>query len=257
MDTVDAYVRDLRRLELEAVRGFLPAPPKLLLEIGAGSGVQARALHEAGFEVSAIDVKEAGAADLPAFPVQVYDGRRIPFPDAHFDVVYSSHTLEHIAPLDDFQREIQRVLKKDGIAVHVMPSDTWRVWTSVAHYLWAAGRVVEIFRKGGARGRTDETVSDGHGEERLLSRVQRMIFPPRHGERGTFLTEAYFFSGRWWRKVFVRQGWSLQAERPLGLFYTGYCFLGPRLGFAARRCWGSLMGSSSRVYVLRPPRTDR
>jgi SAM-dependent methyltransferase len=46
-----------------------------------------------------------------------------PFPDGHFDVVYSSHTIEHFAPetAEAILRECRRVLKRGGIIRTVVP----------------------------------------------------------------------------------------------------------------------------------------
>lgn len=49
--------------------------------------------------------------------------QRLPFPDNYFDVVYSSHVLEHFSPdtAESLLRECHRVLKKDGILRTVLP----------------------------------------------------------------------------------------------------------------------------------------
>ncbi len=40
-----------------------------------------------------------------------YDGKTIPFPDAHFDSVFSSEVLEHVFNPDEILPEIKRVMK--------------------------------------------------------------------------------------------------------------------------------------------------
>jgi len=47
---------------------------------------------------------------------------------------YSSHMLYHAVDLDAIAGEISRVLRPGGVAVHVLPSASWRFWTTVAHY---------------------------------------------------------------------------------------------------------------------------
>ena len=42
------------------------------------------------------------------------DLRRVPFPDASFDLVYASHVLEHIKEDDEALREIRRILRPGG-----------------------------------------------------------------------------------------------------------------------------------------------
>ena len=43
-----------------------------------------------------------------------YDGTRLPFESAEFDVVYSSHVLEHLLYPDRHLAEIERVLRPGG-----------------------------------------------------------------------------------------------------------------------------------------------
>lgn len=45
-----------------------------------------------------------------------------PFPDGHFDVVFSHHVIEHVRDLDAFMAEHRRVLRPGGRGVHVFPS---------------------------------------------------------------------------------------------------------------------------------------
>lgn len=70
-----------------------------------------------GLEVA--DSKDPGTgpklAQLAADPrVKLYDGARIPFEDATFDVVFSNQSLEHVHDCDLAIGEIARVLKPGG-----------------------------------------------------------------------------------------------------------------------------------------------
>lgn len=50
-----------------------------------------------------------------------YDGKTIPFGNEHFDSVFSSEVFEHVFNLDEILIEINRVLKKEGIALITVP----------------------------------------------------------------------------------------------------------------------------------------
>lgn len=50
-----------------------------------------------------------------------YDGIHLPFPDAFFTAVYSSHCLEHITPWQAVLREYHRVLRAWGHIILVVP----------------------------------------------------------------------------------------------------------------------------------------
>lgn len=52
-----------------------------------------------GGGVYSIDLPECVDAEKPYFPVRPYDGLRVPFADEVFDIVFSSHVLEHIPHL--------------------------------------------------------------------------------------------------------------------------------------------------------------
>ena len=76
------------------------------------------------------------------FPVPDYDGQRIPFSDESFDLVFSSNVLEHVNDVGSLLTESRRVLCREGMAIHILPSPYWRIWTSLAHYVYVALRVM-------------------------------------------------------------------------------------------------------------------
>ena len=62
----------------------------------------------------------AGPSASPAVDVY-YDGRKIPFPDGHFDSVFSAEVFEHIFNLEEILDEVRRVLKIDGTMLITVP----------------------------------------------------------------------------------------------------------------------------------------
>lgn len=243
----------IRLAELEALLPHFPEGARVL-EIGAGAGWQARALADRGFIVEAIEYSDSGFSGLRearVFPVQDYDGHRIPFPDGSFDVVFSSNVLEHIPHVERFQAEIQRVLRSGGTAVHLMPTATWRIWTTLAHYPYVLGRMVRRRRTTPNRIAPTHSGISGSRRHRWTRRLIWALLPERHGEIGNVLTEVLLFS-RWrWRRLFERTGYATMAEAPNGIFYTGYGLLQQRLSLRMRRCVSSVLGSACRAWVLR------
>ncbi len=64
-----------------------------VLDIGAGGGWIAKRLQDSlGAKVTLLDVADMNRADLP---LQVYDGKHIPFPDASFDTSLLLFVLHH------------------------------------------------------------------------------------------------------------------------------------------------------------------
>ncbi|MCC7045710.1 MAG: class I SAM-dependent methyltransferase [Alphaproteobacteria bacterium] len=265
-----AHLDALRRWEIERVLALVPAPRGRVLEIGAAGGFQATLLAAHFERVDAVDLLKAIPAGATAFAVRAYDGRRLPYPDHSFDMVFSSNVLEHIPHVEAFQAEIRRVLKPGGRAVHVLPSANWRLWTTLTHYLDLPARIVlhlgrprsSSFETRPAGAPQDDAKEMRHPEERAnasvskgdgagCSRIFNALFEFRHGERGTTFSELYLFSRPAWRKLFRRNGFVCETVVPLGLFYTGYSLLDRQLGIAVRRCLARVLGSATVLYVLR------
>jgi ubiquinone/menaquinone biosynthesis C-methylase UbiE len=210
-----------------------------LLEIGSGEGLQLNELAKRCKSVQGIDIAESPYTNSRVAPIRNYDGRHIPFADASFDVVYSSNALEHIAHLDQIQLEIRRVLRPRGIAIHVLPTHSWRFWTSVSHY-------PSLFRHATFR-------PDWQSSFRAFaSSVASSLVAPRHGERGSRLTEYFYFRPSWWSQRFRSDHWQVEFDRPIGIFYTGNLFLGPSLSMNARRSLARWLGSACHLFVLQP-----
>lgn len=246
-----AHLDAIRAYEIDRVLRLVPAPRGRLLEIGAAGGHQAALLAKHFAAVEAIDL----AASIPAgdkpFPVQAYDGRRLPFPDRSFDLVFSSNVLEHIPHVEAFQAEIRRVLKPGGLAVHVLPSPSWRFWTILTHYLDLPARALARLARGRAPTSAAAAVATTPPRPGLAARLGNILFERRHGERGTTLGEFWLFSSPAWRRLFQRHGFIVEQVRPLGLFYTGYSLLDRGLSIGRRQSLAPALGSSTVLYVLR------
>jgi len=209
------FVKAIRAFELDVVINMLPAEGRLL-EIGAGVGWQAQDLCARGYDVSAIDLLSSNYRENRVGSVTDYDGKRIPFEDNTFDIVFSSNVLEHILHIYDFQKEIHRVLKPDGCVLHVLPSSSWRIWSSFTQFL------------------------------------RFWTLPTVHGEHaGNFLTEIYYFNRRWWARLFRETGWVIVAQKSNGLFYTGSLIMDSRLSINTRVKLSRILGGSCNIFLLR------
>lgn len=239
---------------VDLIAQFGPSKPSLdVLDVGAGSGRQAARLAEHGHDVSAVDIETSAYAEEAFFPVTVYGGKTLPFPDGAFDVVVSSNVLEHVSGLQDLLDEIKRVLRPDGIAVHVLPTPAWRVWTTAAHGPWILKRTWQMLTGTRRRQRRAGGDSAEHAHRRSST---SMLFPERHGERGNVLSEAWYFSSRWWKGAFRRGGWQVMHDTAVGMFYTGAMLFGSKLDLQARHRLAQVLGSATRAYVLRAARMD-
>jgi SAM-dependent methyltransferase len=244
------HLHDIRSYELNRALRLIPSHSKIL-EIGAGAGWQAKTLAEEGFSVVAIDVPGTQYAQERLWPVLEYEGIDLPFRDACFDLVFSSHVLEHISHCEQFQAELRRVLKPNGIAIHILPSGTWRFWTSVCLYAYLAKIVFQVLF---AILPSADVARTPAGTQKRTARPKihfRALLPSRHGEVGNVVTEIYLFSRFRWRLLFRRTGWSVEAYYPTRLFYTGYMLLNSKLSLRLRHSASFFFGSSSHLFCLR------
>jgi len=94
-----------------------------LLEAGCGRGEFLRQFKNLGLDVCGIDRSPEAQTFLPDIPVHTSDIEKdgIPFPDAHFDVVYSKSLLEHFKKPERYIKEAARVLKPGGILLTLVP----------------------------------------------------------------------------------------------------------------------------------------
>lgn len=251
-----SFLHELRQYELELVARLLPLGARVL-EIGAGTGYQARELQSRGFKLTAIDVHQSNYSEERVFPVIDYDGKTFPVADRSIDVVFSSNVLEHILDLDTFHRETRRVLKPDGYCIHLMPTGAWRFWTTLTGWADILPAICPQLR-GLLPWPLDRATPRriARAGVQLIRTIGPRAIPTRHGERGTALTELWTFGRLHWVRHFSEKGFEIIAAMPTGLFYTGHMFLGPRLGFERRTKLSRWLGSACVVYRVRPKRVD-
>lgn len=59
-------------------------------------------------------------------------GEHLPFPDAHFDAMFSINVLEHVSDLGRVVAESARVLEPGGIWLGITPNGNWEFWLDLA-----------------------------------------------------------------------------------------------------------------------------
>lgn len=246
------HLEKLRRTEFDTVSNYF-SRTKRVLEIGGGTGYQARLIADRGCDVVSVDVATAGL-HAQFFPVQIYDGIHLPMGDETVDVVFSSNVLEHVQDLALMLHDTNRVLRPNGVAIHILPSATWRLWTSVLYPIFVAmSLATQPPAVPGITGRVTPTaIGSTIRRKGIVAAGLRAILWPLlpHGEFSNSLTELFFYRRSYWCRQFKR--YRFRVERAFGsqLFYTGHPLF-PGITLERRRQLSHLLGSSTNVFVLR------
>jgi SAM-dependent methyltransferase len=106
--------------KVERILRVLPALPGdgvALLDVGCGDGalLVELARRRPGWALTGAEISPQAsliaAGRLPSLIVRTYDGARLPWPDASFDVGVLSHVLEHVSDAPATLREVARVCR--------------------------------------------------------------------------------------------------------------------------------------------------
>lgn len=177
-----------------------------VLEIGVGAGTDFINWVRNGAIATGIDLTEQGVAltrerlaleGLRA-EVQRADAEALPFPDGHFDFVYSYGVLHHSPDTAGCVREVHRVLKPGGIArIMVYNPNSWvgfMLWTihcagklqpwksprwAMYHHLESPGTkgytVPEARKLFGAFSRVEARTQLSHGDQLLMRPAKKRL----------------------------------------------------------------------------------
>ncbi len=118
-----ALRRYAHKKQYESVLSFVE-PGMRVLDAGCGDGVLSVMMARKGAKVVGTDISEPNIKRCNEYAEEngleiefiLADSESLPFPDDSFDLVVSSHVLEHLPDFDKGLRELMRVTKKRSVA---------------------------------------------------------------------------------------------------------------------------------------------
>lgn len=241
-------IRRIRIEEFELVlKEFEGRIFKSALEIGCGDGTQSLLLKEYCDELISTDID---SSDIPPERLEKInfvpaDATSLPFDDNHFDLIYSSNVLEHIENIEGAIDEMKRVMKPDGIMIHIIPNTTWKF---LQMFLWIPFRLKILAAKlFGEKARSESVEEFGSPKTESETKSSRWC-PPIHGVAKSHFEEWQLFRVSRWRDLFKKK--NLMIEKSHGLMlYSAW-----NMGFASIRNFLSQLGlKSSHCFILRKP----
>lgn len=214
------------------------------LELGAGDGFQSVLLSRYVKHLISTDlnIDRLGKPDTARIEYRLCDAERVgeSFAAGQFDLVFSSAMLEHLPDTSAALSGIQKVLRDDGVTIHVVPNRVWKLLHVLLYvptiFVYAIEHVME---PGGVRairkralvaagrlpaealqGGFDNNPKTGRGRRPMLLRC---FVPEPHGVSQTNLAELRAFGRARWSAEFERAGFDVIAVIR-GPLTSGYGF---------------------------------
>lgn len=219
----------IRKNELSTALAFFPDKKDIeILEIGGRNGFQAQIISEEGFNVTSIDINPIYPQ---IYPVKEGDITNLEFQDDTFDIIYSSNMLQEISDIEKAFLEMKRVLKKDGMIIHVVPSSWWSIITNFFHYCFIPKYLIKSnkFKKFVKYKKSE--ISNDQSKNTMISQknnLKKLFFHPL-GDNPSFVHEIYFFSKFYWVKTFRKNQFIILNKRNCEITYSGYAIFKFRL----------------------------
>ena len=212
----------IRNDELSTALDIFPTSKNLkILEIGGRDGYQAEIISKNGYNITSIDIDPI----YPQFyPVQKGTIDQLKFQENSFDIIYSSNMLQEIQNIEETFKEIKKILKKDGIIIHIVPSSWWSMITNFWHYcfipkyLIKSNRFQQIFKSNSKKLQIKE---DDDNIKSSKKNLKQLFFHPLV-LNSIFIQEILYISKFYWKKLFKKNGFNIISGKNCPYFYSAY-----------------------------------
>jgi hypothetical protein len=106
--------------------------------------------------------------------------------------------------------ETRRVLKPEGLAIHIVPSRTWRLWTSLSHPIWLFKLLLRHPRRSVSNAAEAPSATGDSDEPSLFFRVKQVLLPGPPTEHPHILWEFYHWNKARWLALFEKNGFEVK-----------------------------------------------
>jgi len=200
--------------ELLAKAGCSASTDSVMLDFGCGVGECVDQFRKAGYPIFGCDI---AFPDDPDSRLKSYQEQgiirkienhpyHIPFEDNFFDIVFSNQVFEHVMDYPSTLAEINRILKADGMSVHVFPG-CWKIKESHVYvpfssviksfwwlYFWAWRGIRNEYQQGlSARETAESNYRYLHQQTNYLPRRKIRKYVTQYFDYCRFVEEAYFY----------------------------------------------------------------
>ena len=232
------------------------------LELGAGDGYTSSLIARYAKMLLSTEIR-VGRLGRPPWPNTRYvhcDAELLPFPPATFDLIFSSHLLEHLPDLPSALAQMSRALREDGVMVHLVPSRLWKLLDFGLFFPSQLVHVIEKYTEQPLREGERRVAPEGRGSTVKLPALgwwRRSFWPPMHGVSRSNWSEFLRFGIHRWTAEFEHAGFDVAGIRRRLPLHSPY-----RFGFERTRSLLESLGASSTIgFVLthsglRPPRAN-
>ena len=234
-------------LAIETIFNFFKNNPNFkgkninILEFGSGNGFQIPYLQQIG-NVVASDIYTSNdiknMKDVNFIKCSIIN---TPFDEEQFDIVFSSHVIEHIEDIHSAFDELKRIGKPNCIYVFSVPTNIWLLLAIPAQYYsklrGVSGKLLSIRNSKAVKPAQDEnerlqvehllkmmSTNNNHKNKRsakriiIINKLFRNIRPTGHGIHSGFIDCYRTFRIEKWQQLFSNNGFSIIKTQPLLLF---------------------------------------
>lgn len=223
-----------------------------ILEIGSGDGyvIDKLAKLYPQYEFKGLEINSSAYENKSSKVIQ-YDGFNMDFLKEKYDLIFSFHVLEHIEDLFGHTKQITQLLKPNALWVNVVPSSTWRFLTTINYYPSIIINLTFLIRKF----KKVKKLKNKKNKSKFSTNIFTYLLPQRHGEKGNFFTEIYYFSRLYWAKRIMYlcnlNSMTLVHCSKVPYLYCSRDLLRNLLTDRVRYFLSKLIGGSSIVFIVK------